>query len=515
MRPYRNHLMGKLLWLSLLCIGLSACAGPIERAIPNTPTIQATEIGETPIKSPPQSDAPTITPTATQLPRATTTPPLTTEPTAATVAPPLEAIAGLLNTTRDPQELDALMTSQFTLHLLPYSSQRLSRSQAVPNLMAHLGSTQIAMTEAIPDGVEVTDWVGDTADFVAYSTGWGINGTVAGLMLFTRQDGEMLWSGLVLSPDNFAPAPELTIAPPPRYLTFQLGSEIFTVADEGATVTFQGEEGDAHAYLISPTNSRVLEMQYNPETPYRVDQIALIDLATGSRQPLELPYRVARFGLGWVDEHTIGMGIWLDEEDALGQTPGRPLVMDVLSGEWTLLADHHATISQVGDGCMVYTSDDEFVVWREDGATAYPLMGDGLPTPSHSERQWILTTGSQFTLVDGEERTELLTYRAFHPQGRFLAPAAWSPDDSWVALRPAPTGLELDGIWLYNVGEGERVYLGAGTANPLWQDGQVVLFNATVAGETELHAYNVVAAERVKVDAPAGSVPLHFAPVGD
>jgi hypothetical protein len=405
-----------------------------------------------------------------------------------------------------------LMTPEFMLHPLPYASQLLPRAQAVPNLMAYLGAApQVVITETIPDEIGAEDWVRDEADFIVYSTGWGIHGKVTGLMLFVRQEGELLWSGLILSADDFAPVPDLTTVPPPRYLTFQLENDIFVMADEDATSIFQGEEEDTYTYLVSPANNHILETQHNSETSYRLEQLTLIDLTTGSRQPLELPYLVAQYGLGWLDGSTVGMGIWLDEEDALGQTPGRPLVMDVVSGQWTLLADYHVTISQVGDGRMVYTSNDELSIWRETGETTYPMMDGGLPTLSHSERQWILTTSSQFALADLEGKIELLSFRAFHPQGRFLAQVAWSPDDNWVALRPPPTDLELDGVWLYNVGTEEMIYLGTGTTNPLWQDSQIVLFNATIAEELELQAYNVVTAERVKVSAPPGSIPLHFA----
>ncbi len=408
------------------------------------------------------------------------------------------------------------MTSEFMLSPIPYSSQLLPRAQAVPNLMVYLGTTpQIVITEIIPDGIEAADWAGDAADFIVYRTGWSIHGKVTGLMLFTRQEDEILWSGLILSPDNFALVPVLTTVSPPRYLTFQLENEIFVVSDEGATMIFQGEKEDTIDYLVSPTNNYILETRYNPETPYRLEQLTLIDLTIGSHQPFEPPYLVAQYGLGWLNESIVGMGIWLDEDDALGQTPGRPLVMDVISNEWTLLTDYHAVISQVGGGRMVYTNNDEMFIWRATGETTYPMMGDGLPTLSHSEQQWILTTSSQFSLADLDGKVELLSYRAFHPQGRFLAQVAWSSDDNWVALRPPPTDLELDGVWLYNVDTGEMVYLGAGTTNPLWQDSQTVLFNATIGDELELQAYNVITAERVKVDVPPGSIPLHFASVGE
>lgn len=517
-----RYLIWRFILLSLAYLSLSACTSSVDIAIPSAATIQATEFDTTPTESP--SDLPTVTPTTTRLSEATAIAPPPTrsdilEPTASsfvTVAPPLVAIADLLNTSRDLQGLDAFITSEFMLRPLPYSSQLLPRAQAVPNLMAYLGSApQIVITEIIPDGIKTADWVQDAADFIVYSTGWGIHGTVTGLMLFTRQEGEILWSGLILSPDDFAPVPDLTTVLPPRYLTFQLEHEIFVVSNEGITMIFQGEKEDTYAYLVNPTNDYVLETQHNPETPYRLEQLTLVDLTTSSHRPLEMPYLVAQYGLGWLDESTVGMGIWLDEEDALGQTPGRPLVMDVISGEWSLLADYHVTISQVGDGRMVYTSNDEIFIWRETGETTYPMMDGGLPTLSHSERQWILTTSSQFALADLEGEIELLSYRAFHPQGRFLAQVAWSPDDNWVALRPPPTDLESDGVWLYKVSTEEMIYLGTGTINPLWQDSQIILFNATIAGELELQAYNVVTAERVKVDAPPGSIPLHFASAGE
>lgn len=514
---FHSYLTWRFILLLLACIGLSACAGTTGTAVPTTPPDQATEIDEAPTKLPVQTVPLTVAATTTPLPTVTTappTPPATLEPatpTSETIALSLAAIANLLNISEDLQDLPALMTREFRLHPLPYVSQQMPRSQAVPNIRTYLGlSPQIKLTEVIPNEIDITEWVGDTADYIAYSTGWGIHGTMAGLMLFTYQGTEVLWSGPILSADNFAPMPKLATVPPPYQLTYQLENQIFTVLHDGVIALFQGKATGEYTYLINPTNSHVLEIQYDRERPYRLGQATLIELAIGSRQPLEMPYLVALYGMGWLDERTMGMGVWLDEEDALGQTPGRPLVLDVLSGEWELLADHHATISQIGNGRMVYTHEDEFVVWRDTGATSYPLMLGGLPTLSHSEQQWILRTGAQFTLVTPEEQIELLTYRAFHPQGRFLAQVAWSPDDSWIALRPAPTDLELDGVWLYAPGEGEMIYLGSGTSNPLWQDNRVALFNVMVAGEMALHAYDVVTAERVKVDVPEGSIPIHF-----
>ncbi len=508
-----KYLTWKFISLLLVYLGLSACTSPIDPTVSAIPAEQATEIVEIQTERPVQTVPQTVAPSAPTLPTATTAPPTTAPVTAVpeTITLPLEPIANLLNTREDLQGLSAFMTAQFMLHPLPYPSQLLPPSQAVPNVRTYLGSPpQIVMTEVIPDGINTPEWVGDTADFIAYSTGWGLHGTVAGLLLFTSQGAEVLWSGLVLSADNFAPVPELATVPPPHGLTYQLENQIFAVLDDGVTALFQGEADGERAYRMNPANSYVLEIQPDPERPYRLEKASLIELVTGSRQPLELPYLIAYAGLGWVDEHTVGMAVWLDEEDALGQTPGRPLVLDVRNGEWTLLADQHATISQTGNGRMVYTNEDTFVVWRETGTTSYALIAGGLPSLSHSEQQWVLKTGSQFTLVNPEERVELLTYRAFHPQGRFLTQVAWSPDDSWVALRPAPTDLEMDGVWLYAVTEGGMVYLGSGTSDPLWQDNQVVLFNALVVGQIELRAYDVVTAERVKVDVPEGSIPIHF-----
>lgn len=313
------------------------------------------------------------------------------------------------------------------------------------------------------------------------------------------------------------PSPELLTVPPPPGLTYQFENQIFAVSAEGITAVFQETGEPADAYLPNPTNSYLLVLHRDSEMVNRLAQATLIELATRAERPLEPPYLVAVDSIGWLDEATLGMGVWLDEEDALGQTPGRPLTFDINSGEWTLLTDHHATISQMGDGRMVYTNGDEFVVWRETGATSYLLTAGGLPTLSHSEQQWILRTSSQFTLVNTNtaEQTELLAYRAAHPQGSFIAQVAWSPDDRWVALRTSPTDLEMDGIWLYSLDEEEMIFLGSGTTNPLWQDNQVVLFNALVEGEMVLHAYDVNTAGRVSVDVPAGSVPLHFVPAGE
>src|SRR5690606_11599925 len=144
------------------------------------------------------------------------------------------------------------------------------------------------------------------------------------LLLFTDQEAEPLWSGLILSPNNFSPLAEVPVVPPSPGLTYQLENQIFVVSEEGITAVFQEAEEPADAYLPNPTNSHLLVLHRDSERLHRLAQATLIELATGAERPLEAPYLMAVGSMGWLDEDTIGMGVWLDEEDALGQTPGRP-----------------------------------------------------------------------------------------------------------------------------------------------------------------------------------------------
>lgn len=495
--------------LLFVYVSLSACATQTETAVDSNGPIETTGVAAA-TELPTQTVAPLVKATATTSPTSTAA----TEPTTTQVppkAPPLESIASLINAGESMPGLEAFMADKFTLQPLPFAPQVISPEQAVPNLRIYLDLTpQIEVTEKVPDTVDVAEWVGDSADFVAYTTGWGVSSTIEGLMLFTQTEAGMLWSGLVLSADGFAPAPVLTAVPPPLNLIYRVENHIFVVSDGGVTPVFQ-MEGNAEAdYLINPTNTRVLEVLPATDQPNRVGQAALIDLATGTRQVVELPYIVARSGLGWMDEQILGMNVWFDEDDMIGQTPGRPAVFNVASSEWMLLADHHATLSQVGDGRVVYVNEDEWVVWRQPGATRQPFSGEGLPILSHSEQRWILLTSSIIAITGPEGRTDLLQYRAFTPHGRFLTPVVWSPDDAWVALQPATSELEFNGLWLYSVHGGEMIHLGNGTSNALWQDGQTVLFNALVDGVMQMQAYNVDTAERVRIDVPDNSTPIHF-----
>jgi hypothetical protein len=79
-----------------------------------------------------------------------------------------------------------------------------------------------------------------------------------------------------------------------------------------------------------------------------------------------------------------------------------------------------------------------------------------------------------------------------------------------VALQPATVELEFNGLWLYSVHEDEMIHLGNGASNALWQDDKTVLFNALVDGVMQVQAYNLDTAERVRVNVPDYSIPIHF-----
>jgi hypothetical protein len=407
--------------------------------------------------------------------------------------------------------LEAFITEEFTLQPLPFEPQVISREQALADLRIYLASApQIEVMEKVPDAIDIAEWVGDSADFVAYTAGWGVSGAIKGLMLFTQTEADLLWSGLVLSADGFVSAPVLAAVPPPLNLTYRIDNHFFVVSEDGPTSVFQIEENAEADYLINPTNTRVFEVLPVADRPYRVEQAALIDPVTNTRQVIEMPYIVASSGLGWVNEQILGMNVWLDEDDMIGQTPGRPAIFDVASSEWILLADHHAILAQVENGRVVYVNQDEWFVWGQAGATRQSFSGEGLPILSHSQQQWILLTSSTIALANSEGRLDLLQYRAFTPHGRFLTPVIWSTDDAWVALQPATNELEFNGLWLYSVHEDEMIHLGNGTSNALWQDGQTVLFNALVDGVIQVQAYNVDTSERVRIDVPDNSIPIHF-----
>jgi hypothetical protein len=492
--------------LLLTYMSLSACANQTETTVGSNEAIETTRVA-TATELPTQTATPLVEATASPSSTATTEPTTTPEPPK---APPLESIASLINAGENMLGLEAFMAGEFTLQPLPFAPQVMSPEQAVPDLRIYLDPTpQIEVTEKVPDTIDVTEWVDDPADFVAYTSGWGVSGTIEGLMLFTQTEADILWSGLVLSADGFASAPVLEAVPPPLNLTYRVDNHIFVVSDDGTTPAYQIEDNAEADYLLNPTNTWVLEVLPAADQPNRLEQAALINLATGTRQVVEMPYIVAWSGLGWVDEQILGMNVWFDEDDMTGQTPGRPAVFNVASDEWLLLADHHATLSQIGDGRVVYVSEDEWVVWHHTGATRQSFSGEGLPIPSHSEQQWILLTSSTIAIANPEGRTDLLQYRAFTPHGRFLTPVIWNPDDAWVALQPATVELEFNGLWLYSVHEGEMIHLGNGTSNALWQDDKTVLFNALVDGVMQMQAYSVDTAERVRVDMPDNSIPIH------
>lgn len=491
----------------LVYMSLAACTNQVETAVDSNGPLETTEAAAT-TALPTQTTPPLVNATASP----TTTP--TIGPTATQVqpkTPPLEDIASLINAGENMPGLENLMADSFTLRPLPFAPQAMSPQQALPDLRIYLHTTsQIEVTENIPDRIDVAEWVETPADFVAYTSGWGSSGTIEGLMLFVQMETDMVWSGLILSANGFASAPVLMAVPPPVDLTYRVGNHIFVVSDDGTTPVFQVEDNAEASYLINPTNTHVLEVQVVADQPNRVEQAALIDLATGARQLVELPYIVAGSRLGWVNEQIVGMNVWLDEADMIGQTPGRPAIFNIVSREWMLLADDHATLSQVSNGRIVYVNEDEWVVWRPTGATRQSFSGAGLPILAHSEQQWILLTSGTIAIANPQGRTDLLQYRAFTPNGRFLTSVVWSPDDTWVALQPATSELEFNGLWLYSVHGGEMMHLGNGTSSALWLDGQTVLFNAVVDGALQMHAYNIATAERVRIDVPDSSVPIHF-----
>ncbi|MDX1665222.1 MAG: hypothetical protein R3272_15625 [Candidatus Promineifilaceae bacterium] len=368
---------------------------------------------------------------------------------------------------------------------------------------------------------------------VVYSTGWGQAGEAEALLFLTRtDDGALRWAGLSLSTDNFAPLPALETVAPPPHLVYRLGDAWWQV----------GEEGEARLLVEHPG-----PLSVNPGATYALrgeageQSLTLFDLITGGAavtRTLTIDYSLmlGSWYMPWLEEEMALLTV-TDPAEGLSQgTAGRMALLDVTSGALQVLAPEVSIYAQpapTDDGAIFFKQLDDLeqnvqrgaAVWREGEVTPLNLRDmaglelepfDVVPSPDGvlvaaiglwpADRELV---GYWMFDLEQQDAHPLLGYTpigtdANLPQGIF-----WHPGGEWLALEPNSGDPLQDGVWVMRPEGGEKQFLGVGTANPLWlEEGQRLLFNATVEGEQRLQLLDLEIGERFWVNVPVGARPV-------
>lgn len=485
----------------------------------STPDVQPTPIEVTATRNQPlATELPTVSSQVTVELTVTSSVESPTTATPQSVGLRLDSIEHIINT-QERRGLDSFMTAQFSLHPLPYMEQIEANESAARRLEFYLGDNpQVTITEEIPEHISVEAVVQRPFDAIAYSEGWGITETGEGLLTFTADAGELFWSGLILSFDGFVSPQPVPLAQPPEGLTYRLEDGVYAVTGNDVRQVVEFSD-DSKIYRVNPNNTLVFVLQPNADRPDRSDSLELLNLLEGTQRTLDLPYIVVSELANWVDNCTVALNIWLNEDDTIGQNPGRPALLNIGNNEWTLLEPElQVPIMVISPGYVAYETDNGFVIWHDGQKDLLPLSSDsgmGVAVPSPTGAHIARYLGNEYALLDvvtGERSTFLnFNFRVLGRDGYVPPGIIWSPMGKWVALQPETIDLELSGIWLVSVENQDVVHLGIGTSHPVWQNDDLLVFNAVVDGVTLVYVYNVLTGEYTELDLPEGAIPFQFA----
>jgi hypothetical protein len=237
------------------------------------------------------------------------------------------------------------------------------------------------------------------------------------------------------------------------------------------------------------------------------DNLWLIDLASDERTQLTSTANGQYLAIGppqWADNETILVGIWLDLETEGGPNWGRPALIDIVSGELTLIdAPFQLLMRSIpaasGTGDVAFdtvgrSADDRDFNWIyqpgtgtttfEAGDFVNAIENAGYVSPAWSVDGrflvWLAFTGNNvnhlavFDLESGSV-ANLPSYQGIGFGGPYPNPVI-GPDSNWIALRQLTTHPDLWGLWLYTQDGQEPVFIAQNGGESLWVNDHLLLF---------------------------------------
>ncbi len=237
------------------------------------------------------------------------------------------------------------------------------------------------------------------------------------------------------------------------------------------------------------------------------DNLWLIDLASDKRTQLtsmEEGEYLANGRPQWADNETILVGIWLDLAAEGGPNWGHPALLDIASGNLTLIDEPFQLLMRSipavsSSGAVAFdtvgrSADDQDFNWIyqpgmetmtfEAGDFVNAIENAGYISPAWSADgrflAWLAFTGenvNHLALFDLESGSvaNLPSYQGVGFGGPYPNPVI-SPDANWIALRQLTPDPDLQGLWLYTQDGQEPVFIAQNGGESLWVNDHLLLF---------------------------------------
>jgi hypothetical protein len=489
--------------ISLLVFLLLAAACTAESEPAVTETAVATAITE-PTSLPVEPALPSPTPASD--------PTVETEPTETAVpTQDVDAFATALQFALIGRDFDFLMSQMSDpFGFGPYRSEwsQLTPAQMVAQLENML--PQGAALQFNPDADLLTMLDGQdpqmmlgpdvTVAAVWHTSGWGAEGLDEAILFVEEMgDGRFAWKAMIYAPNGFLPEsaelPILDGQPAPVGLLYhKADGSLWQVAADGQPVQLWAQEG------VSPIPAPDGKHAY-----YQIQgDLWLLDVATGESSQLTSDHDAQGTHLSgfhwWYDNSTILSGIWLDFETDGGPNFGRPALIDIATGELTMVDSQHLMSSYPAvsvSGAIAYSSvqqsaNDHSTSWIYDPATGVTAFKptdftndpDGAYTsPAWSADgrflAWLASDGiNAYPAIFDLESNLVANLPAFEGAafgGPYPNPV-FSPDSNWIALRQFTNDPATTGLWLYTQDGQEPLFIAQNGGESLWLNDHLLLF---------------------------------------
>lgn len=335
---------------------------------------------------------------------------------------------------------------------------------------------------------------------VWHTTGWGAEGQDEAILFVAETaDGLYALKAILYAPNGFLPEsaelPILDEQPAPVGLLYHKpDGSLWQVAADGQPVEVWSQEGTP--VVPAPDGQHAF---------YQIQgDLWLLDVTTGESSQLTSDHDDQGTHLAgyhwWYDNNTILTGIWLDFESDGGPNFGRPALIDIVTGELTMVDSQHLMSSYPAisaDGAIAYSSvqqsaGDDQTAWIYDPAagvtafapTEYVGALDGFytaPAWSSDGRSlaWLVSDGLNVQMVlfnlDSKTGVSMYAYQGAAFGGPYPNPII-SPNGSLIALRQFTNDPATTGLWLYSLDGQEPLFIAHNGGESFWVNEHLLLF---------------------------------------
>ncbi|MCA9953137.1 MAG: PD40 domain-containing protein [Ardenticatenaceae bacterium] len=499
MTPRKVLALFVLLTLWLLATACTAEAEPVMEATAVPPIVTEPTAAPTDMPLP----TPTIEPTVESVPMATELPANDLDSFMA------EVQSALAN--RDFDQLASLMSDPVAFGGYRSEWQQFAPADLRPlleNLLPVGAVVQFSPANtdlsAMLDGQDPQTMLGPDISVVAawHSTGWGAEGEDEAILFMAEErDGRFALKAMLYAPYGFLlelnDLPVRDEQPAPVGLLYsQPDGSLWQVGTDGEPVQLWYQEGITA--VPSPDGKHAF---------FQVQgDLWLLDITSGETRALTTDHDEQGTHLAgfhwWYNNDTILSGIWLDFESDGGPNTGRPALIDIASGEVTLVDSQHLMSSNPAisaSGAIAYSSvqqsaNDRQTAWiyrPESGVMAFEaaefanaVANAGYTSPAWSADgrflAWLAFTGNNethtavFDLESGSV-ANLPPSQAVGFGGPYPSPII-GPDPNWIALRQFTPNPDQMGLWLYTQDGQQPVFIAQNGGESLWLNDHVLLF---------------------------------------